>query len=144
MNKTLLRSVAFFAALVITLSACKKDKAGITKEDLAGSYQLLKMTFTAAVGGGEQDITIAALEDCELDNIITLEADGDYIMEDAGDVCDPNGSEQGEWALVAGNKIEIEGQTSDIVSFSGGNLVVSVDDEFFGVAGKLKTYLKKK
>ena len=51
-----------FGLLSLTLfvaTACKKSKdaPAFTKENVAGAYSLLKVTFKTSAGGGEQDIT---------------------------------------------------------------------------------------
>ena len=52
-------------SLTLIFGACKKSKdaPAFTKENVAGAYSLIKVTFKTSAGGGEQDITSSYVDD---------------------------------------------------------------------------------
>lgn len=149
MKKTSIRILFTFALSAILLGACKKDKdaepVGATKENLAGSYKLIKLDVT--VPGAPPQDGLSELEDCEKDDIYTLRVDFTARYEDAGTKCDANGSStyDTEWELD-GNNITVRGGSYDFVgvikSFNGKNLVIEGTYDM-GVSVKFQATLAK-
>lgn len=150
MKKTSIRILFTFALSVILLGACKKDKddepVGATKESLAGSYKLTKLDITMP-GVPTQD-GYAEMDDCEKDDIYTLNADLSARYEDAGTKCDANGSStyDTEWSLD-GNNITVRGGSYDFIgvikSFNGTTLVIEGTYDFMGMSAKFRATLVK-
>ena len=142
MFKPLLKSTLAFAAAIILFASCKKDKdVSISKESIAGSYKLLKVTFSADAGGGESTVTEYYVDACEVDDVVTLAANGDFTQTDAGVSCG-NGNYEGEWNLASTTSIEIDGETFELFSYDGSTLVYG-EAIGGGNPGKLKIYMKK-
>lgn len=137
---------AFFGLLSLTLlvgTACKKSKdaPAYTKENVAGSYTLLKVTFKSSMGGGEQDITSAYIDDCVKDDIITLKADGSYESKDAGEPC--LGDYTGTWDIPDATKFKRDQDIFTLHSWDGSTLAVSEAWQMPGVDGTAILYFKK-
>lgn len=135
-----------FGLLSLTLiigTACKKSKdaPAFTKENVAGAYTLIKVTFKTSAGGGEQDITSSYVDDCEKDDILTLKADGTYDSKDAGQTC--TGDYTGLWGIPASNKFDLDGEVYDVASWDGATLAASQSFNMGGMDGTITMYMKK-
>ena len=135
-----------FGLLSLTLilgTACKKSKdaPAFTKENVAGAYGLIKVTFKSNAGGGEQDITSQYVDDCEKDDIITLKADGTYDSKDAGQQC--TGDYTGSWNIPSANKFDLDGEVYDLVSWDGSQMAVSQSFSMGVSEGIITMYMKK-
>lgn len=126
---------------LITTTACKKSKdaPAFTKENVAGTYKLDKVTFK--VGSSEQDITSAWIDDCEKDDILTLKVDLTFTSEDAGEEC--SGDYSGTWSIPAANKFELDGETYDVTTWDGTTLGAGQSYDFGGQNGTVIMYVKK-
>src|SRR5258708_4274089 len=96
--------------MLIVISSChkdKKDSCGINMTSLSGTYKLTSLKYKMSATAPEQDY-LALLDDCQKDDIITLNPDGTYDYKDLGSVCTPNGGGTGTWSLT-GNVISSDG-----------------------------------
>lgn len=126
---------------LISTTACKKSKdaPAFTKENVAGAYKLDKVTFK--YGGSEQDITSAWVDDCEKDDIITLNVDLTYNSQDAGVEC--TGDYSGTWAIPADKKFQLDTETFDVTTWDGSYVGFSQSYDFGGQNGTVIMYMKK-
>lgn len=124
-----MKKLFFASALAIVFISCQKNKDEeaanpITMQSLAGTYTLGSVTMKVA-GGAEENIKDATMEPCERDDKLTLKANGSFINEDAGTVCDPTTTATGTWSLTSNNtKIVMDGEESTIQSFNNGVLKI--------------------
>lgn len=127
--KKIFLSVIILAA---TVTSCQKEESGsapcnTNMASIAGSYKVLSMKYKASTGS-EQDF-LEALEDCEKDDIVKLNADGTANYQDAGTVCTPGGSYNSTWSL-SGNTITMDGDAATIQLFDCKKLVVVTKDVY--------------
>jgi hypothetical protein len=123
-----------FATLVISsiILSCKKEKnndggCSITMSSLSGTYKLTSLKYKVNGTTAEQDF-LAFMDDCEKDDLIILNQNGNYNYQDAGSVCSPDNSSSGEWALH-GRTIASDGvMNGAISSFDCKTLVYHMDD----------------
>jgi hypothetical protein len=119
-----MKTVLLTLLISVSLLSCKKDKdndCDVTKEKLAGSYKLTSFKISGVEFIGEFD-------DCEVDDILTLNTDFTFTYFDSGITCD--GNDEGSWTLN-GNTISIpaiEGGTGTIQSFNCKDLVITGTD----------------
>lgn len=112
-------------------TGCKKKELDDTGEEceisvaaLAGKYKIVAASYVGAAG--ERDALHDIYDDCELDDINELRADGTFIYTDAGKICDPSGSTSGTWDVNVGSRMLIlNSGTSTILSFTCKELVVT-------------------
>jgi hypothetical protein len=126
---------------LITTTACKKSKdaPAFTKENVAGTYKLDKVTFK--YGSSEQDITSAWVDDCEKDDILELKVDLTFTSTDAGVEC--TGDYSGTWSIPAANKFEMDGETYDVATWDGNYAGFSQVYDFGGQNGTIIMYIKR-
>jgi len=123
--KKLLFSVTLAA---LTLISCKKDKDECTTSTatLSGNYRQTAIKYKQTSSSAEQDF-FAALDACEKDDILALNANGAYNYQDAGTVCTPNGSYSGTWSY-SGSTITVDGDVATIQSFDCKSLVIYIEN----------------
>ena len=123
--KKLLFSVTLAA---LTLISCKKDKDECTTSTatLSGNYRQTAIKYKQTPTSAEQDF-FAALDACEKDDILALNANGAYSYQDAGTVCTPNGSYSGTWSY-SGSTITVDGDAATIQSFDCTSLVIYIEN----------------
>jgi hypothetical protein len=130
------------AAIIILFTACSKDKeVAITKENIAGTYKYTKVTFKPDGNGSEEDVSSFYLPDCEKNNLLIFEVDGDYIYDATGQLCGVD--ENSTWNLNSTTSITIKGTVFELASFNGSTLVIAHNFDHLGEDGKLKTHMKK-
>ena len=116
-------------SVAIVISACDKDKSGfpITKENVAGTYQLVALSSTPDY---EQPVDkFSALKSCEKDNLTHLNLDGTYVYEDAGETCGSAPIQTDAWKLV-GTKIFVYGnEWGSITKFDSSTLELTRYDK---------------
>jgi len=83
--------------------SCKKDKeetpaCSISMDGLAGSYKITKIQYKASAGSAAMDF-MNYLEECQKDDITTLNSNGTYKHDDGGLVCEPSESDNGVWVV---------------------------------------------
>ncbi|MEP6584056.1 MAG: lipocalin family protein [Ginsengibacter sp.] len=116
MKKLLLLIVVF----AIAFSACKDKKektCSLSEANLTGSYKIVSIKYKASASATEMDVTDQYLDPCEKDDILTLNANHTYVYTDAGTICSPDGSYDGDWAL-SGNTISVDGDPATVQDFS--------------------------
>jgi hypothetical protein len=135
-----------FGLLSLTLivgTACKKskDKPAFTKETVAGSYKLEKVTFKFG-SSAESDITDGYVDECMQDDILNLKVDLSYTNVDAGQTCGWGDSE-GSWSIPSSTKFEMDGDEYTLNNWDGSNLSFSEPFDFGGNSGTVIVYMKK-
>lgn len=129
--KKLIPGFAIF--LCIISASCKKEKStnancDKTMASIAGTYSFVK--FEVGQNNVCIDSTKDLLEPCQLDDKITLNANGTTLYKDLGTVCDPSGDEAGTWSIPSAGKIIISDGTidvseADITSFDYSTLIIT-------------------
>jgi len=124
--------------LMVTVSAsmffsCKKNEdkpsgCEISKANLTGSYKLTALEYKQSATAQPVNY-LDFMEDCEKDNILKLQSDGNYVYEDAGTVCPSHEVEKGTWD-VEGHTINIDGvlQLGIITSYDCKTLICYVEN----------------
>ena len=128
---------------VLFFSACKKEEDNnsctTSVASLSGTYKVVAATYTAP-GLPNQD-AYAMLDACEKDDLQVLNANGSFTYQDAGTVCNPNGTYTGTWSL-SGSTITLDGEVGTIQSFNCDRLVIYASVGFI-TGDKLTTTLEK-
>lgn len=139
MKKVLL---GLLSLTLIVGTACKKskDKPAFTKETVAGSYKLEKVTFK--FGSSESDITDGYVDECSQDDILTLKTDLTYQNVDAGVSCG-FGDSEGEWSIPSDTKFKMDDDEYTVNNWDGTNLSFSEPFDFGGNSGTVIVYMKK-
>ena len=123
-----MKKLFLFPALCIMFASCQKDPpldCSFSEANLAGSYKIVSMKYKASATSPELDY-LTQLDACEKDDVFTINKDHTYTYTDAGTVCSPNGSDNGNWS-TSGNTIIIDGDSATVQNFdcSGFALVVT-------------------
>jgi hypothetical protein len=146
MKKSLLGFLSL--ALLATVSCKKTDSSSdVTMANVAGSYKLTAMTVK--LGANPEADYMSSMDPCEKDNIMALNANGNYTVTDAGTVCTPSGSSTGTWSLPTTTSIVTketgftEGDTATIKSFNGSQLVLTENVDFGGQTGVVTSTMSK-
>jgi len=121
-------------ALLLTggiLFSCNKKPdvpaCDVTVVNLSGTYKLSALQYKANATAAPVDY-LAAMDDCEKDNTLTLKNDGTYHSDDAGTVCSPDESSNGTWQL-SGHTLTSDGTLNGTVaSYDCKTLVYYVDN----------------
>jgi hypothetical protein len=113
---------------LLGLSSCDKDDDDCEQNmaGVSGTYKLTAMKYRPSGSTNEIDL-YAFLEACEKDDLTVLNANGTYAYQDAGTVCDPNGSFNGTWTM-SGSSITVDGESGTIQSFDCDNIVFYTED----------------
>jgi Lipocalin-like domain len=137
MKKTIKNLVTVVIALttIYLLNACKKTTVAentictVSKTSMAGAYKLAAMRYRANPTSAEVDF-MPFVENCEKDDLLILNANGTYTYTDLAVVCNPNGTENGNWDLVGDILTCSSGGilNGKLVSFDCKKLVYSVDN----------------
>ncbi len=111
-----MKNTILLLAATTIFFGCSKSESGtnttVTMQSLAGNYKITAATVSGA------DILSSYLTPCQQDDIYTLNADGTYVIADAGTVCSPTSATSSTW-LLSGNQITIDGQVFTLVKFDG-------------------------
>ena len=122
-----------FTGLLFT--SCKKegDKTiAPTRENLAGSYILVSIKYKTS-STPEVEVKDEILDDCQKDDIFTLNSNMSFTYVDAGVQCDPSGSYSDNWVLE-GNTISFDMFEMPITKFDGKTLVGSTTEVEGGIS----------
>ena len=97
----------FFHAYFFPVKKQDDTKANCDKTvaSIAGTYSTVKFEF--GTNGIFQDAT-GLLESCDLDDKISLNADGTTVIQDLGIVCTPRENSRGTWSISSSGQITIE------------------------------------
>jgi hypothetical protein len=117
---------------LLCLSSCSREPdetqlCSTNMTTLSGTYKLTAIKYKATPATAEVDY-LAFMEDCEKDDLVTLNPNGTYNYKDAGTSCAPKGDESGTWSL-SGNTVYSDGIVGGTIeSFDCKTLVVFVTD----------------
>lgn len=148
MKKTSIRIALGLAFSALLFTACKKDNdeapANVTKESIAGKYKLTDLQMVPPAGPSTS--MMGQLQECEKDNIYTLNTDFSAKYEDAGKSCGGEASQSTTWSLD-GKNITVKGGTMPLTgivkSWDGKTLVIDAVYEYMGVSVTLRGTLAK-
>jgi hypothetical protein len=113
-----------FAVLAVTtfmsFTSCKKSEDAtctLSASTITGTYKITSLKLNG--------VDLFPLSDaCDKDDTFTLNANGSFIITDAGVVCTPSNNDTGTWSL-AGSTISIDGDTGNVSNFSCNGFTVS-------------------
>lgn len=123
LNKSLIVTAMAMTALL----SCKKDDnktCNKTLTGLAGTYTLLSAEYKQTATSAPVDLK-AAMDACEKDDQVTLNANGTWVYRDAGTVCTPAGNDTGSWS-VSGDVITSDGVVSGRIQLFDCNKLICV------------------
>ncbi len=122
MKKTIL--AAFLLSAVLT--SCKKNdkNCDLNQANFTGAYKTTSVKYKANSSSSEIDI-FALSDACEKDDVITFNANGSYIVQDAGIKCSPPGDDNGTWSL-SGSAINIDGEIGTVTYFDCKNATITL------------------
>ncbi len=141
------------AVLLCILFSCKKQDDTKTNCDktvasIAGTYSIVKIEL--GTNGVFEDAT-GLVDSCDLDDKISLNADGTTVIQDLGIVCTPPENSRGTWSISSSGQITLDDNnnsgpldisTADITSFDCSTLVLTSPDP--GIPGdQFRITLKK-
>lgn len=129
-------SLLIASLLALSVTSCSKDdddngNNDLTASNLAGTYRMTSANGT--VNGIPFDY-LATLDDCQKDNLFTLNANLTYSVADAGVKCNPEENDAGTWALSA-DSITFQSYSGKITSFNGSRLEVTSSGTYQGNTG---------
>lgn len=119
MKKGIIKSMLCITLLSGVFAGCKKEKkeepsCAATQQGLAGTYRLTALKYKMSASASEQDY-LQYLDACERDDLVTLNADGNYTYQDAGTSCTPSNNDSGTWS-VHGSTISSDGVVNGTIS----------------------------
>ncbi len=115
---------------LFVLTACKKNNIEVCElshDNLAGSYQLVSISYKETPSSSTIDYIAQYYEECEKDDVITFQQDNVYSYADFGEICAPNGSYDGHWSLER-NVLISDGIGGSIRNFSCSGFSVIFSD----------------
>ncbi len=123
-----MKKVLFILLSAFTLISCKKDKdetaCTSTAASIAGAYKITAVTYKASATSAEMDyFTLVFPDACERDDVLSLNINGTYMLTDAGIVCSPPNTDNGNWS-ISGNTMTIDGDPSSIESYNCQTLIL--------------------
>ena len=125
--------------LAFGFMSCKKEKdkaCTLSEQSLAGSYKVTSVKYKVSASAPEVESIHDFLDNCELDDVLTLLANKTYQYKDAGTHCAPNGDYDGTWSL-SGNTLNVDGDNVPIENFNCGGFAIIMSD--YNVAGDKAT-----
>jgi hypothetical protein len=127
--------------LSMFFSCKKKDSAPttcpFTVASLTATYKLTHMYYRSTPTGTDSEI-IGSLPACKLDDLLVLNANGIFMIQDVGVTCSTGGSIAGSW-IISGNTISLEGDIYVFQSFDCTNLQLYKDNRL--ASGDRTTYV---
>jgi Lipocalin-like domain/Prokaryotic membrane lipoprotein lipid attachment site len=118
MKKTILFA---FVALAL-LAGCKKTKdqvCDLSEASIIGTYKLTGLTANG------QSVLTVFLEQCELDDTYTFNADKSFVYTDAGIICAPPGTTSGNKWYLTGKIFSFDGTAYNVESFDCHSVILS-------------------
>ena len=129
----------FLFALVAVLSgtSCKKDKneCKLNSEDIMDTYSVTHVYEKANASATEVDV-FPTWDQCERDDTYDFSGGGVYIVTDVGNLCSPNNSFTGTWAL-SGNNITVNGVTYAISNYSCSGMTLTTTNATTGATQRV-------
>lgn len=125
-----MKKTTVFICCVVLLFSCKEKplECSTSVTNLSGSYKVTAYGYKQTPTSPEEDYYAIIFPDaCDRDDIYTFNANGTYIMKDAGLVCSPPDDDNGTWSFV-GNAMTIDGVPASIESFDCKTLIISTTD----------------
>jgi hypothetical protein len=134
-NSTISRITSIFAICIFFFSCTKENShngnntngCSISMSSVAGTYKLTALTYKAGSSDPEVDY-LAFMDDCEKDDLITLNFNGNYNYNDAGIKCSPDETSTGTWSLKINQMVSDGIFNGTISSFDCKTLVFYVAD----------------
>ncbi len=122
------RTSLFLGILFLAFASCKKDKndssCTLSTASIAGNYKVTAVTYKASASSPEVDFFDQYAEDCEKDDILTLNTNNTFNYTDAGVTCSPDGSYNGNWSLN-GNTVTVDGESGTVENFTCNSFLVT-------------------
>jgi hypothetical protein len=125
-----IRNFFFGFILLGFITSCKKEKTGTcarTVAGIAGTYKVASVKYKASTTAAEEDY-YALMDACEKDDLVDLEANGNYTYRDEGVACSPSGTYSGTWAITANVIISDGIIAGTIQDYNCQNLIVYSTD----------------
>lgn len=140
-----MKTVLLVAAFTSILFSCQKSSDDAVQpqpaqQDIIGKYKITKLLFQTT-GNPDQDL-LATLPDCAQDDLLVFEANSLFKAEDAGISCGQPAEAPTVWS-IKGNKMNIDGVESEIVSFDKHKLVLATPMMLFGIQGTVMETLER-
>ncbi len=147
-----MKKLVFAPLALLFLFACKKEKdednnnnnCPVSMASLSGTYKIQSIKYKANSAAPEIDV-FGTFDDCQKDDLYTLNENGTATYEDAGVECGVNGDDTGTWSL-SGNTVNIsvggEAITGTLQSFDCTNLIV-VTENYMGPGDKATFTIRK-
>lgn len=133
MKKIILPLVAF----IVIMTSCKKDDDPVTcllgNAQIVGSYKLTAATYKANAATPAISVlnNPAYFEPCEVDDVLTFNANNTFTSTDAGTTCTPSGTYSDFWSLV-GTDLTVDGEDFTVSSFTCINMTLVQSDALTG------------
>lgn len=125
-----MKRISFLTGILfLAFASCKKDKEDssctLSAASIAGNYKITAVTYKASASTPEANYYDQFFnEDCEKDDILTLNTNNTFIYSDAGVTCSPDGSYDGSWSL-SGNTVTVDGDAGTVENFTCNSFLVS-------------------
>lgn len=122
----MIKTALLFSGLLVAFLSCKKDSSiELTRENLAGTYKLLK--FEVVSNGSSSDFT----KECQKDDLYKFNLDSTHQVFDEANKCLPSSDVTGAKWWVEENayfviKPGFSAQSYRIMRFDGENLVLTL------------------
>jgi len=113
----------------VLIISCKKNDAkqscSLDSDSIAGTYKITTYIYKASPTSAEQDFTKVFLPNqCERDDLVTLDTGGKYVYTDAGMACSPPRDTTGTWSLIGATLI-LDGTVTTVKSFDCHTLILA-------------------
>ena len=137
-----MKTVLLAATLTTALFSCQKssDDTATPQKDFLGKYKITRLLFQS---NGHPDIDmLSTLPECAQDDLLVFAADSLFKTEDAGLSCYQSEAEPTVW-YTKGDKMEIDGVESQIISYDTHILVLATPMAFLDTQGTVIETLEK-
>lgn len=114
----------------------------VNAQNLSGAYKISKIGVKVN-NSGEEDVTRFLVDSCELDDLLTFNANLSYTYVDAGTTCDSSINATGTWYLKDNATMIISDSTYGIRRFDGTNLELNDTDVVNNVTAIYTMYYVK-
>ena len=122
-----MKKTTVFLFCVVLLFSCNEKKpleCSTSVANISGSYKVTAYGYKQTPTSPEEDYYPVLFPDaCDRDDVYTFNANGTYLLKDAGIVCSPPDDDPGTWSLL-GNTMTIDGDQNGIESFDCKTLIL--------------------